>query len=207
MTNNCTTPSSTSFKLERETIRKSVRIARQQLSKEAQLEAAQQLKINFLQLDVLQKNMKVAIYLSQDGELDTSVLINALWEREISVYLPVIHPFNKRTLIFQSYEKNSPMTRNRYGILEPILNCHQICPLVQLDYLLMPLVAFDMQGNRLGMGGGYYDRTLQNYESRNLLSPKLIGLAHTCQKVRQLPVATWDVPLSAIITPEQVYQW
>ena len=81
-----------------------------------------------------------------------------------------------------------------------------IIPTNQLDIICTPLVAFDKQGHRLGMGGGYYDRTLApwfHYKS----GPKPIGLAHSCQEVEQLPVESWDVPLPKIVTPKQIWDW
>ena len=170
-------------------IRKSVREMRNNLSKKQQLLAAQSLKMNFIQqLKANKPNKKehIAIYLVNDGELDTSLLINELWNLNHDVYLPIIHPFNGANLLFQRYEKNSPMKANRYGILEPKLNCSEICPLPALDYLLMPLVAFDKQGNRLGMGGGFYDRTLARLHEQDWQKPQLIGLAHECQKVESI---------------------
>jgi 5-formyltetrahydrofolate cyclo-ligase len=191
-------------------IRRSIRETRNNLSKNQQQFAAQQLKLNFTQLLKDKNHTKkqhIAIYLSNDGELDTSLLINDLLDEGHAIYLPVIHPFNGATLLFQRYEKNSPMRANRYGIFEPKLNCTQICPLPMLNYLLMPLVAFDDQGNRLGMGGGFYDRTLAQLHQQDWQQPQLIGLAHDCQKVAALPIESWDVPLKTIITPNKTYSW
>ncbi|MEL0640515.1 5-formyltetrahydrofolate cyclo-ligase [Pseudoalteromonas aliena] len=191
-------------------IRKMIRETRNNLSKNQQHLAAQSLIMNFIQHLKSEKtaNSKhIAIYLSNDGELDTSLLIKELWNLNHTVYLPIIHPFNGANLLFQRYEKNSPMRANRYGILEPKLNCSQICPLPALDYLLMPLVAFDKQGNRLGMGGGFYDRTLARLHEQSWQKPQLIGLAHECQKVDSLPIESWDVPLKTIITPDKTYCW
>jgi 5-formyltetrahydrofolate cyclo-ligase len=191
-------------------IRAEIRNTRKNLSNNQQIIAAQSLKMNFIQHLKSEKttNSKhITIYLSNDGELDTSLLIKELWSLNHTVYLPIIHPFNGANLLFQRYEKNSPMRANRYGILEPKLNCSQICPLPELDYLLMPLVAFDKQGNRLGMGGGFYDRTLARLHEQNWQKPQLIGLAHECQKVDALPIESWDVPLKTIITPDKTYCW
>ena len=191
-------------------IRAEIRNTRKNLSNNQQIIAAQSLKMNFIQHLKSEKttNSKhIAIYLSNDGELDTSLLIKELWSLNHTVYLPIIHPFNGANLLFQRYEKNSPMRANRYGILEPKLNCSQICPLPALDYLLMPLVAFDKQGNRLGMGGGFYDRTLARLHEQNWQKPQLIGLAHECQKADALPIESWDVPLETIITPDKTYCW
>tara|TARA_R110001606_G_C15378711_1_gene650207 strand:- start:937 stop:1533 length:597 start_codon:yes stop_codon:yes gene_type:complete len=191
-------------------IRQQIRKARNSLSKFEQKIAAESLKVNFTQHLKQQKtieNAHIGIYFSNDAELDTSLLIKDLWTKNHTLYLPVIHPFNGTTLYFQRYEENSPMRANRYGILEPKLNCSQICPLAELDYLLMPLVAFDDNGNRLGMGGGFYDKTLARYEKENWQKPQLIGLAHQCQHVPSLPVESWDVPLNYIITPQKIYHW
>ncbi|MBB1294086.1 5-formyltetrahydrofolate cyclo-ligase [Pseudoalteromonas sp. SR41-4] len=191
-------------------IRQQIRKARNSLSKFEQKIAAESLKVNFTQHLKQQKTIEdthIGIYFSNDAELDTSLLIKDLWTKNHALYLPVIHPFNGTTLYFQRYEENSPMRANRYGILEPKLNCSQICPLAELDYLLMPLVAFDDNGNRLGMGGGFYDKTLARYEKENWQKPQLIGLAHQCQHVPSLPVESWDVPLNYIITPQKIYHW
>ncbi|OUS71197.1 5-formyltetrahydrofolate cyclo-ligase [Pseudoalteromonas sp. A601] len=191
-------------------IRQEIRKKRNSLSKIEQKTAAKQLKVNFIQYlrtTKSAKNSHIGIYFSNDAELDTSLLIKELWSKDHTLYLPVIHPFNGTTLYFQRYEENSPMRPNRYGILEPKLNCSQICPLQDLDYLLMPLVAFDSNGNRLGMGGGFYDKTLARYHNENWQKPQLIGLAHQCQHVESLPVESWDVPLNLIITPQKTYHW
>lgn len=191
-------------------IRAEIRNTRKNLSNNQQIIAAQSLKMNFIQhlkSENTTNSKHIAIYLSNDGELDTSLLIKELWNLNHAVYLPIIHPFNGANLLFQRHEKNSPMRANRYGILEPKLNCSQICPLPALDYLLMPLVAFDKQGNRLGMGGGFYDRTLARLHEQNWQKPQLIGLAHECQKVDALPIESWDVPLKTIITPDKTYCW
>lgn len=196
--------------INRANLRQKIRKRRQNLSKIEQEIAAEQLKVNFIQhlkRYNTTKSSQVALYLSNESELDTSLLIKELWTKNHLVYLPVIHPFNGTTLYFQRYEENSPMRANRYAILEPKLNCSQICPLQDLDYLLMPLVAFDSHGNRLGMGGGFYDKTLARYHNENWQKPQLIGLAHQCQHVESLPVEPWDVPLNFIITPHKIYHW
>jgi len=102
-------------------IRTDIREIRNNLSNNQQTIAAQSLKMNFIQHLKSEKttNSKhIAIYLSNDGELDTSLLIKELWSLNHTVYLPIIHPFNGANLLFQRYEKNSPMRANRYGILE-----------------------------------------------------------------------------------------
>ena len=88
------------------------------------------------------------------------------------------------------------MKQNQFGIWEPKLNVQNVLPLNELDILFTPLVAFDKQGNRLGMGGGFYDRTLQNWQNKSFIP---VGLAHQCQQVENLPTEYWDVPLFDIL--------
>ncbi|NUZ09790.1 5-formyltetrahydrofolate cyclo-ligase [Pseudoalteromonas sp. McH1-7] len=193
--------------LTRGELRKTIRKRRNSLSSIEQSVAATQLNINFFQHANLPNNARIGVYLQNDGELDTSLLIQSLWSKKHQVYLPIIHPFNHTNLLFQKYEKNSPMKTNRYAILEPKLDCSAVAPLASLDLLLMPLVAFDEHGNRLGMGGGYYDRTLALHYAEQRDKPTLMGLAHDCQRVLSLPTEAWDIPLPTILTPTRLYTW
>ena len=93
------------------------------------------------------------------------------------------------------------MTQNKYGIEEPELRVDNVVPLADIDVLLLPLVGFDEKGNRLGMGGGYYDRTLAQWYNGHAPHLFPIGLSYDEQRVSELPVEAWDIPLPEIITP------
>ncbi|KJY94789.1 5-formyltetrahydrofolate cyclo-ligase [Pseudoalteromonas ruthenica] len=198
--------SANQFNQQRIDIRKKMREMRKSLSTSEQKRAADDLIINFLQVAKVTEGTQVGGYLANDGEPSLSPIFEDLWAKKAVPNLPIIHPFSRTHLLFQRYEENSPMSTNRYGILEPKLNCSHVCPVAQLDYILTPLVAFDSQGNRLGMGGGYYDRTLAQIPADRSQRPLLIGIAHQCQEVAQLPVASWDVPLDYIVTPKTIYR-
>ncbi len=196
--------------LSRQAIRSRVRQARNALTLEQQRKAGKELVQQVHELSVLKNSQHIALYLSADGELDTSPLIESLWQQGKKVYLPVLHPFSKGHLLFLHYQSDTEMCHNRYGILEPKLKQSAILPSAQLDLIFTPLVAFDEQGQRLGMGGGYYDRTLAPWfhspkQKRKGAMP--IGLAHDCQRVKQLPTESWDVPLPKIVTPSQIWDW
>ena len=94
------------------------------------------------------------------------LFIKWCWREGKEVYLPVIHPFNKHNLLFLRYGEETQLQNNKFGILEPILDVTTVCPAYMLDVLCTPLVAFDANGARLGMGGGFYDRTLANWYSQ-----------------------------------------
>ncbi|MBA0206039.1 5-formyltetrahydrofolate cyclo-ligase [Pectobacterium aroidearum] len=190
----------------RQQIRQAVRQHRRLLTPEQQALFAQQACERVMAHPKIIRAESVAVFLSFDGELDTSPLIQQLWQQGKRVYLPVLHPFRAGHLLFLRYAPDTELVRNRLKIMEPCLDVRQVLPLPQLDILLTPLVAFDHQGQRLGMGGGFYDRTLQ-YRNQMSRGPYPIGLAHDCQQVDALPVESWDIPLPEIITPSRHWQW
>ncbi|KGD76568.1 5-formyltetrahydrofolate cyclo-ligase [Pantoea vagans] len=190
--------------LQRQEIRQQVRHLRRAMTDEQQAQAAEQLAELALNYAPLSAARNIALFLSVDGELNTRPLIARLWHLKKAVYLPVLHPFSPGNLLFLRYSPDTPLIPNKLRIPEPPLDIRQLITLDQLDMMLVPLVAFDQHGQRLGMGGGFYDRTLQNWRQHGFLP---VGLAHDCQQVDSLPVAEWDVPLPAVMTPSKLWQW
>jgi len=191
----------------RKNLRADIRQQRNLLTAEFQKDAAQQLVSQLKNHPLVNSAENIAVYLANDSELDPQFLIQWCWQHNINTYLPVIHPFSKGQLLFLHYHQASKMQLNRYGILEPRLNVTDVLPTAQLDIIFTPLVAFTNTGERLGMGGGYYDRTLATWfaqkSRKNNAKPYPIGLAHDCQQVAQIPTEDWDIPLPEIITPTQ----
>ncbi|MBE4911309.1 5-formyltetrahydrofolate cyclo-ligase [Haemophilus parainfluenzae] len=180
----------------RNQLRQQIRKTRANLTALQQQQAEDSITQQALALIEERNAQHIALYLSFDGEISTDKLIKILWAQGKQVYLPVLHPFNPNHLLFLRYLPDTPMLKNKFGILEPKLNVQSVLPLEELDILFTPLVAFDKQGNRLGMGGGFYDRTLQNWRNSSFIP---VGLAHQCQQVEQLPTEAWDVPLHQIL--------
>lgn len=211
----------------RQQLRRQIRLARQQLSDNEQQQAAAQLVQQAQNLPELQHAQHIAIYLSNDAELNTMPLIKELWQQGKQLYLPILHLFCPGYLLFQHYNATTPMRPNRFGIDEPVPDVSQLRLLKELDVVLLPLVAFDAQGHRLGMGGGFYDRTLASLQHKAAntqpakaqpahanptgcqanATPKLIGLAHNCQQVATVPTQAWDVPLSLLISPAKIWRF
>lgn len=129
----------------------------------------------------------VGVYLVRDGELDLTPLIDICWQRGVAVAVPVIAG---QELRFAAYRCGESMRRNRFGIAEPAEPAWRTPTL-----LLVPLVAFDATGQRLGMGGGYYDRYLSAHPDL-----RRVGAAHDCQRVAAVPAAGNDVTLTAVVT-------
>ena len=146
-----------------------------------------------------QNGQKIAIYLPNDGEINPKYIQNFLKNKGFSVYLPVLIG---KSLKFSKIGKN--FRKNRFGIDEPIST--EILNANQMNIIFIPLVGFDEFKNRIGMGGGFYDRTLAfKKRQQNYKNPKLYGLAFDCQQVEKLETQDWDVPLDAIITPGKIH--
>lgn len=142
---------------------------------------------------ISESHFPIALYLSFDGEINPMPVIEYCWASEKPVYLPVVMP-GQGHLLFAHYTKETRLEENQYGILQP-----QVENLVEADTLhtlLMPLTAFDVSGARLGMGGGYYDKTLARCHNK----PDLIGLAYEFQEVEKCPVEAHDEPLDGVMT-------
>lgn len=184
----------------RKQLRQHLRQQRRSLSAQQQLAASENLSQHFAQLPELVESQHIAAYLASDGELDLSPCIELIWGQGKQCYLPRVTSASQ--MEFRGYQQNSELQNNRYGIAEPSDSASLISP-EQLDLVLLPLVGFSRDGGRLGMGGGFYDRAFA-FKAHNHSKPTLIGVAHSLQEVEQLPIESWDIPLSAIIT-EQGY--
>jgi 5-formyltetrahydrofolate cyclo-ligase len=188
----------------RSQLRKEVRQHRNALSVAQQHNAAISLTGRLSSHVKIQQAKRISVYLTNDGELSTTDFIDWCWQNNKEVYLPVVHPFSPGNLLFLHYQQDTKLVANIYGILEPKLDVTKVCPLEQLDVICTPLVAFDNSGARLGMGGGFYDRSLARWQQTKLYP---LGLAHDCQQVEKVPIESWDIPLPEIITPNKNYRF
>ena len=191
--------------IDRDFLRTTVRTRRRELSSHEQKQASEQLVSQVVSFLQSHNARTIALYLACDGELDTEPLIEWCWNNSINVCLPVLHPFHEGHLMFLDYTPTTPMILNRFQIPEPEMNTAHIVPKHKIDIIFTPLVAFDADGNRLGMGGGFYDRTLEDWQQSGRPFP--VGLAHDCQLVDKIPTEIWDIPLPALITPSRCWQW
>ena len=191
----------------RRQLRQTLRQKRRSLSFEEQRQASERLALNLLRHPDLHRARHIGIYLANDGEIDPHVYLDIARRKGIRFYLPVLHPIHEGRLVFSPYYDGVELTANRFGIPEPGFSKGLRRPAWALDAVLFPLVGFDEQGGRLGMGGGFYDRTFAFSRIRPRLAPKLIGLAHDFQKVRKLPVEPWDVPLHSVVTDKRRYRF
>ena len=151
---------------------------------------------------------RIGAYLAADGEIDPLPLLRVAIAAGKRCYLPVLHPFAGPSLWFCEWRAGDPLVPNRFAIPEPMPQRRPPHPAWQLDLLLVPLVAFDARGNRLGMGGGYYDRTLAYLRHRaHWRRPIVMGLAHALQRVDALPKNAWDIPVDGVITERAMHRF
>ncbi len=179
-------------------LRTRIRKARRSLSVLEQKKAAIQLQQQLNKKPHFKYAKHIALYLPNDGEVGTQLAIKQAWKNGKTVYLPVLDPMRKGFLWFVEYKANSIMCKNHFGIAEPDPKFNKRISARVLQAVGLPLVAFDDQGNRLGMGGGFYDRTFE-FCRQSGTKPKLFGLAHQCQRVDKLPTENWDIALAEII--------
>lgn len=186
-------------------LRNQIRAERRQLSTGVRLHRARRMNRLLWRQRELRDCRNVAAYLSCNGEMDTELLINILWQRRLNCYLPKLNG-SGRSMLFAPYQRHSPMRRNRFGIREPMVERRLLRSGRHLDLVLMPLVAFDKHGNRLGMGGGFYDRTFA-WRKQRRRRPVLVGLAYDFQGQGWLPSHQWDVPLDMVVTESRVLRF
>jgi 5-formyltetrahydrofolate cyclo-ligase len=187
-------------------LRRQLRQARRDLSPIAQRRAAADLYRQLAQHPLFRRARHIAFYLPEDGEIDPRPLLRAAQKRGKQTYLPVLHAWPQTRMAFQRVRPGQKLYPNRFGIAEPRPQRSQQRAAWTLDVVLMPLVGFDEAGGRLGMGGGFYDRSLAFLSMRkNWHKPTLLGVAHECQKVDRLPLASWDVLLQACVTNRRWY--
>lgn len=183
----------------RQQLRRDMRRRRQTLSHAEQLAASRRFARRLSSSLIFRRARHVGLYLAADGELDPLPALLGADNANRTLYLPVLPKHADAVLHFVRWTPGEPLIANRYGIGEPAIQGRHLTPLWRLDLLLLPLVAFDAEGNRLGMGGGFYDRALAALQ-RQPKRPHLLGVAHHFQKAGKLPLAPWDQPLNEIIT-------
>lgn len=187
-------------------LRRRLRAQRNTLSSEDRRVAAERLASNLAGVRLFLASRRVACYLPNDGEIDTAPLIEQIRRRRKTCYLPVLSRLSHDRLWFAATEPKTPLAANRFGIPEPVVKSRDLIRAQELDLILMPLVGFDDQGNRLGMGGGFYDRSLEFLRHRqHWRKPQLLGIAYDFQRVNGLAPDPWDIPLAGVVTDRTVY--
>lgn len=169
----------------------------------ARCRASERLMLKVMASNIYQNSQRIAFYLPNDGELDCRQLIKRAWRDGKDCYLPVLTPKGSSPpMLFSRYSPGDPLVKNRYGILE-VDKSKRLMPCA-LDFVVVPLVGFDIKGNRIGMGGGYYDKSFafkraccaRKYKKN---APHLMGIAYRFQKIHTIKPQSWDVKLDQVV--------
>ena len=178
--------------MDSQSIRKEFREKRRRLLTEQQDEHGQAVRSHLVNAQLAVQTKVVAGYLVDDGELDLQATFEYLWSQAVEVSVPKIR---ERSMYFVRYRKDDSMTTNRFGIVEPqsdqIVEIHKHC------VVLFPGVAFSYSGQRIGRGGGYYDRYFADHKAM-----VKIGVAHSFQLADELPSHNHDIKLDAVVSEQ-----
>jgi 5-formyltetrahydrofolate cyclo-ligase len=185
---------------DRAALRRELRERRRSLPARERIAGAERLSERLLALPFAPQSGYVAGYWAMDGEIGLHV-----WQLRLPqdcVYcLPVLH---EGRLAFAPWRSGDPLVSNRYGIPEPDLGPDSLLEAEQMAMVVTPLVGFDRSGHRLGMGGGWYDRSFA-FRHRQSAPPWLVGAAFEVQRMDVLARADWDVALDAVCTDSATY--
>ncbi len=186
----------------RAALRKTFTATRERLTGRERQDAERAIAAHLLQHPPIVNAQTVAAFIATRGEVNLQPWFAAI-PAGLHIGLPIVAA-ERGSMSFHAFDPHTPenLVTNRYGILEPPADA----PLLDgaaFDAMLTPLVAFDSRGNRLGMGGGYYDRYLAAAGSR----PYLLGVAFACQQAEALPTEEWDMRLDAVVTENGVLEF
>lgn len=190
---------------ERQALRDSLRQARKALSNTQQSEAAAELAALVANESFFKQAKKLAFYLGVDGEIDPHPLVDLALSAGKDCFLPVINQDTQETLSFAPFDSKTELVENQWGISEPPLPDEEMSS-TDFDVVFVPLVGFDANCFRLGMGKGFYDRTFSFKIFNRRSKPLLVGLAHECQLTEPFPTESWDVRLDVVFTAEKIYR-
>ncbi|MEM8661207.1 MAG: 5-formyltetrahydrofolate cyclo-ligase [Pseudomonadota bacterium] len=179
-------------------LRRHMRQQRRALAAEFRQRAAKSAAHHVHKISSWSKAKRVALYMAQDGELDTQYLVAACRDAGKQLYLPVVA--DDKSMEFAAWGPRGKLEVNRFGIQQPDRGAERCAP-DSLDIVAMPLVAWDASGGRLGMGGGFYDRTFADVDG-----PVMVGIAYEMQQLRHIERDEWDIPMDFVVTESALYQ-
>jgi 5-formyltetrahydrofolate cyclo-ligase len=184
-------------------LRQRLRAQRRDLPPAARQQAALAVAARLAEWPVFLAARRIAGYWACDGELNPCPLLERAWSAGQQVFLPILRDDASQPLQFAPYWRDTPLRCNRFRIPEPDTSPADWLEPAALDVVLTPLVAFDPVGARLGMGGGFYDRSFafrRDPATGHEQHPWLVGLGYAFQQVAALPRQPWDVPLDGVVT-------
>lgn len=188
---------------DRAILRARMSVRRNELGARQRVEAAAGVLHSLEALPEFMTDANVAGYWAVRGELPLNLAVAALKRRDQHYFLPMLG--EARQLHFAEYRENTELQANRFGIPEPAAAAGEQRRARDMHVILLPLLAFDRHGQRLGTGGGWYDTTLAFLrDAARPTRPLLVGVGYAFQEVEAVPAESWDLPLDYIATDEEL---
>ncbi|MDB4307686.1 5-formyltetrahydrofolate cyclo-ligase [Gammaproteobacteria bacterium] len=186
---------------ESQDLRQKLKAQRHALSAQYVAAASNNIAEKFWHSPIIKHAESIAIYQATAGEVDCHPLVKIAWARNLRVFAPILAG---KQLKFAPLNSDSELTKNRFEILEPVYTNDTLIEPMNLDIVIVPLLAFDTSLNRLGMGAGYYDRTFAfSKQQSGQPQPLLVGIGYSFQQVAALEAQPWDVPMHVVITENE----
>lgn len=186
----------------RQTLRKKLRTQRESLTLSEQTIASKKITALVTQSPLFFQSQHIAAYIAINYEINLEIIIKKIWKLDKCCYLPTLQD---KQLKFSLYKNDTPLKNNQFNIPEPLASHSYTIKPQHLDLVLVPLLGYTLKCERLGMGGGFYDRSfaflLKNPRPKK---PFLLGLAYEWQKLETLETKPWDVPLNAIASENKI---
>ncbi|MCZ8512529.1 5-formyltetrahydrofolate cyclo-ligase [Paenibacillus filicis] len=142
-------------------------------------------------------------YMPVKTEVDVTPVMEACWKRHWRVVVPKVVPAYKQMKLFE-VRSYADLERGSWGIREPVAKAQQLYDIRQLDVALVPGLAFDLNMGRLGYGGGFYDRFMQQYVRTGLPKPYIIAAAFEQQIISEVPMGLFDFHINELITESRM---
>lgn len=180
-------------------LRKEIKAKRGGMDKDTKLVYDEKIKKALLESDVYKNSKAIFIYVSMDSEINTLEIIKEVLSSGKRVAVPKVIPVSLKKRYMKALKIDSMLELNEsgaFGILEPSYECEDISG--EVDLVIVPGLAFDLEGNRLGYGGGYYDRFLSKYPNS-----KKIALCYDFQILKEIPHEFFDEKVDLIISEKR----
>ncbi|MDO5017910.1 MAG: 5-formyltetrahydrofolate cyclo-ligase [Lagierella massiliensis] len=186
--------------MDKKTIRKEIITKRDEIPFDEKNEKDEIIVKKFFDLDLIEKHENIFCYVSFGSEIFTGSILAEILNQNKNLYVPYIDKEINRMRLCQIKDLNEDLERGHYGILEPKKNLRKPINNDIIDLVISPGVAFTKDKNRIGYGGGYYDRFYSSLNS----NPLKVVLAYELQILPSLPVEPFDIPVDMIITEKQI---
>jgi 5-formyltetrahydrofolate cyclo-ligase len=188
--------------------RRRLRALRLSLPRADRLAAERAIVATLRRLHVFRRGRRVAVYLAMPGEASLAGALATALPSGAEIFVPRVTSRRLGRMRFVRLRHDCALRPNAsaFGIMEPVRDTGEWLPPQRLDVILVPVVGFDRDGNRLGMGAGYYDRALRRRRERTRTwrRPRLIGIAFACQEIARIEPSPWDVALDCVVTEREV---